>query len=184
MQTQAQLRAIVYNALLADTDLTDIIGDRLYTIGKPTISNTYPLLTYRFFDTSAGYAFNENSAISEDIIFQINAYTEVGDITLHKNDLILIDLVALHRREEFFPEPLKFIPERPSQQGYQKKAFRPFGMGKRTCTGTSMARPEGQFYLSKVFGEFNFEVKQHLDGESHFFTMRPDGKLLVKATPK
>jgi len=109
---------------------------------------------------------------------------DYGDVKINDKDLILIDLVALHRREDLFPNAKSFMPERYSDPDFQKTSYRPFGMGPRMCTGTPMARPEGQIYLSKIFGRFNFEVVQPLEGETHFFTMRPKGRLLVKATPR
>jgi cytochrome P450 len=45
---------------------------------------------------------------------------------------------VLHQDEEFFPDPLKFDPERwidPKEARSLEKAFVPFGKGTRGCVG-------------------------------------------------
>ena len=111
MHTQAQLRATVYNALIGDTALTDIIGDRLYTIAKPTISEAFPLITYSFFDTSAEYAFGGSSARSEDIIFQINAYTDPGKISQMDAIIERIKAVMTGINYRNISSPITFLEE-------------------------------------------------------------------------
>lgn len=83
MQTQNQLRTTVYDALLADTPLTNIIGTRLNWIARPTAQDTYPLLVYKVFDTVGAYSFGDSAlnTISEDFTIQIDAYTDPSDIT-------------------------------------------------------------------------------------------------------
>lgn len=81
MLTQLQLRTEVYNALIADTALTNIIGTRLFWLSRPTSEDTYPLLIYKIFDSPADYAFGLIPAISEEFTFQIDVYTDPNDIT-------------------------------------------------------------------------------------------------------
>ncbi len=113
MQTQAQLRATVYNALLGDTALVTIIGDRLYTLGKNTLSEAtdFPLITFSFFDTSAEYAFGGSSARSEDIIFQLNVYTDPGKI--NQMDAIIERIKAAMTSINYrnISRPIRFLEE-------------------------------------------------------------------------
>jgi cytochrome P450 len=108
---------------------------------------------------------------------------EIEGIPIKKNDLILMDLVGMHRREDLFDDPLEFKPERFEDPNFDKNSFKPFGTGPRACIGSPMAKPEAQVFLSKVFGSVNLEPVEQLEGEEHFFTMRPKGKLLVKVSP-
>ena len=77
MKTEAQLRAEVYSELLANTDLTDVIGNRLYWISRPTLENDFPLVTYSRLDGPSTYAFN-HSVQSEAISFQFDIYVDTG----------------------------------------------------------------------------------------------------------
>jgi cytochrome P450 family 49 subfamily A len=64
---------------------------------------------------------------------------------------------VLSNKEEYFPEPNKFIPERwmKNEEEAQKDIHRfvslPFGYGRRTCLGRRFAEAEMAILLSKVF---------------------------------
>lgn len=109
METQGQIRARIYNALLADTALATIISDRLYWVGKPTITDTFPLLNYSILDTSGGYVFGQNSANSEDYSIQIDVYTEPSDVT--NMDAIIARIKAVMTTQCFreASSPIEFL---------------------------------------------------------------------------
>jgi len=81
MQTQAQLRAEVYNALIANSTLNTLLSGRVYWSSRPTVDNTFPLIVYRIFDSPSDYAFGNSSAISEEYTFQIDLYTSPSEIS-------------------------------------------------------------------------------------------------------
>ncbi|OAP61300.1 hypothetical protein AYL99_03501 [Fonsecaea erecta] len=73
----------------------------------------------------------------------------------------------IHRNEAYFPEPLKFIPERfiPSQTPFPdcklhtpagKDAWRPFEKGPRNCIGQELAMMEAKVVLALVIREVDF----------------------------
>lgn len=63
---------------------------------------------------------------------------------------------VLSNKEEYFPEPNKFIPERwmkneeESQKDIHRFVSLPFGYGRRTCLGRRFAEAEMAILLSKV----------------------------------
>ncbi|KAK6063318.1 P450 monooxygenase AflN 4 [Seiridium cupressi] len=76
----------------------------------------------------------------------------------------------IHRNKRFFPEPLKFVPERfiQSQTPYPdselfteagKDAFRPFEKGPRNCIGQELAMLEGRVILALIAREFDFVLE-------------------------
>jgi cytochrome P450 len=76
----------------------------------------------------------------------------------------------IHRNKRFFPQPLKFIPERfiPSQTPFPdaelftkdgKDAFRPFEKGPRNCIGQELAMLEGRIILALIAREFDFVLE-------------------------
>lgn len=61
------------------------------------------------------------------------------EVTLSKGTIIWIPIYAIHRDPEFFPDPLKFDPERFSEENKHKIptfAYMPFSIGPRNCIGT------------------------------------------------
>jgi cytochrome P450 family 6 len=60
------------------------------------------------------------------------------EFVIKKGQSVLIPILGLHRDEEYWPEPDKFIPERfsPENKGsINQYAYLPFGQGPRNCIG-------------------------------------------------
>ena len=88
MQTQGQMKAAVYNAVISNATINAIISGRMQWLLKPTIAQTFPLMTYQRLDTSGSYVNNSSIQLShEKVDMQIDIYTANGDIikadTLH-----------------------------------------------------------------------------------------------------
>lgn len=82
--------------------------------------------------------------------------TATGNIVKFKpGDQIQVPVVGIHRDEKYFPEPMKFDPERFSDENKRNipaNAFMPFGIGPRMCIGNRFAILEIKallFYLMK-----------------------------------
>ena len=57
--------------------------------------------------------------------------------TIKKGTSIIIPLLAIHRDDKYFPNAMKYDPERflPEIQNYNPVAYLPFGEGPRHCIG-------------------------------------------------
>ena len=84
MKTETQITAEIYNALTTNATLVSLISTRTYWIGRPTVNNTFPLITYAKVDTSSDYAFGL-SVQSEDVVIQIDVYTDPTEISQMDN---------------------------------------------------------------------------------------------------
>lgn len=87
--------------------------------------------------------------------------------------LIFSCSAAVHRLEEFWPEPRKCIPERwivPEGDPLHpyKGAFRPFELGPRNCIGQEMAMLELRIILAMTAREFDFECQFPPDRKAVF----------------
>lgn len=77
---------------------------------------------------------------------QLSEDTQIGDYKIPAGTNVTMQLVALHRSEEFFPDPLNFNPDRfnaDQSAGRSPYAYIPFSTGPRNCMG------EYSFTLSK-----------------------------------
>ena len=109
---------------------------------------------------------------------------DVGDGRIIKKGTdIAICIYAMHRDEDLFPEPLKFDPERFSDENQAKRRpydFIPFSAGPRNCIGQKFALLEIKSTIVKLLGHFKVlpgetELKYNAD-----LTLRPENGLFVK----
>lgn len=60
-----------------------------------------------------------------------------SDLKIEKGTPIIISLLGILRDPEYFPEPMKFFPQRymAGNENYNPTAYIPFGDGPRACIG-------------------------------------------------
>jgi cytochrome P450 family 135 len=77
-----------------------------------------------------------------DIGRKLTAPTEIGGYELSAGSFVLSAIAALHYREDLFPEPYEFRPERFLDGKTDNYAWIPFGGGVRRCIGAAFAEYE------------------------------------------
>ncbi|XP_072402574.1 cytochrome P450 4d2-like [Diabrotica undecimpunctata] len=83
---------------------------------------------------------------------------EYGGHLFQKGMNVMLSTFAMQRCEEYFPEPLKFIPERFEDAKFTNPyIYTPFSAGPRNCIGQKFAMLEVKSTLSKILR--NFELK-------------------------
>jgi unspecific monooxygenase len=80
----------------------------------------------------------------------------IGDLTIAKNDVILMAPWLLHRHEKLWRDPNTFIPSRfmPPAPPPDRFAYLPFGVGARVCIGAHFALVEATLALARIIGAF------------------------------
>ena len=73
MNTVKQLRTEFYDAIT--TGLVGLVSDRVYWINRVTVENTFPLITYQYFETSGEYTMGV-TRVADDVIFQTDIYVD------------------------------------------------------------------------------------------------------------
>lgn len=91
----------------------------------------------------------------------------------------------LHRNPQQWNEPERFMPERfLNSSGPSRYAYMPFGIGARSCLGSSLAQANARIILSTLLNGFRFETSEKappaLDAA---FTLRPRKGILLKVKP-
>jgi cytochrome P450 len=61
----------------------------------------------------------------------------------------------VHRREDLYPEPERFRPERFLERQYQSHEYFPFGGGARTCIGAALAPLEMKLVLAEIIARYD-----------------------------
>ncbi|ETN63769.1 cytochrome P450 [Anopheles darlingi] len=79
-------------------------------------------------------------------------------ITIEKGHTISIPLKSFHLDEKYFPDPLRFDPERfEDPSGINQDAYVPFGTGMRNCIGSRLALMQAKCILFYMLSHYSFE---------------------------
>lgn len=91
-----------------------------------------------------------------------------------------------HRREDLYPQPEQFKPERFIERQYSVYEFVPFGGGNRRCIGYALAMLEMKLVLATLLSHYEFELadKKPVKPERRGVTMTPAGGVRVKLKGK
>jgi cytochrome P450 len=87
-----------------------------------------------------------------DVARKLAAPATVGGYELPAGSFVLPAIGALHYREDIFPEPQEFRPERFLDGRADNYAWIPFGGGVRRCIGAAFAEYEMRIVLREIVG--------------------------------
>jgi cytochrome P450 len=85
-----------------------------------------------------------------DVARKLTAPVEVGGYELPAGTFVLPSIAALHFRDDLYPEPLEFRPERFLDGKADNYAWIPFGGGVRRCIGAAFAQYEMRIVLKAI----------------------------------
>jgi cytochrome P450 len=108
----------------------------------------------------------------------------IGGRALAKGATVMLNIHAMHRRGDYFPDPLRFDPERMTPEAKKarpKGAYLPFGAGPRVCIGNHFALMEAQLAVAAIVGQARIELRSAAPAEPEpLVTLRPRGGLPVR----
>ena len=114
----------------------------------------------------------------------LDAYT-CNDFTAPKGSILLVCMAVLHRREEFFPEPDRFLPNRWLNSTAPKFAYLPFGGGGRLCIGERYAWMEGVLCLANLAQRYRLDLLPGNQVEPlGLLTLRPKHGLRMRVSAR
>ncbi len=91
---------------------------------------------------------------------RIEGQAELGRYALQGPACVMTSVYNIHRHPEFWPDPLRFDPERfgPAHSAERHRlAYVPFGAGSRMCIGNNLAMMEGVL-LAAVGQKYSLEL--------------------------
>jgi cytochrome P450 len=111
----------------------------------------------------------------------------LGGHPIEPGDIILINIVGMHRREEYFPDAYCFDPERFSpeaEKSLPRFAYLPFGAGPRVCIGNHFALMEGHLILAALTQRVRLDLPagwRRVEAMP-LVTLRPRGGMIMRVT--
>jgi cytochrome P450 len=102
---------------------------------------------------------------------------QLGDFFLPAKTTVLLSQFITHRDARFFPDPLRFDPERFTPEAKSRRTkltYFPFGAGARQCIGESFAWVEGVLLLATLAQKWKLRlVPGHRVEPEPLITLRP-----------
>lgn len=97
---------------------------------------------------------------------------------------LMVSIYALHHREDLYPEPKRFRPERFGQRQYTPYEYIPFGGGSRRCLGAALAKLEIKLVIATILSRFQLALSSDRPVRPirRGLTMAPPGNLKMVVT--
>ncbi len=109
------------------------------------------------------------------------AVTLTGGYELKRGTTAFVSALTLHRNPAFYPDPLRFNPDRWIAAEVPPYAYLPFGGGARRCIGEEFAWAEGTLVLAALAKRFRFVLETDRELELQpLVTLRPKGPVPIR----
>jgi unspecific monooxygenase len=101
----------------------------------------------------------------------------IGGHPYEAETILMPSIYLVHYREDLYPEPHQFKPERFFERQYTPAEYLPFGGGNRRCLGYALAQLEMKLVLATVISQVQLalEEKQPVKLQRRGFTLAPAG---------
>src|SRR5271170_1344660 len=113
---------------------------------------------------------------------------QLDDFFLPAKTTVLMSQFVTHRDARFFPDPLRFDPERFTPEAKARRTkltYFPFGAGARQCIGESFAWMEGVLLLATLAQKWKFRlIPGQQIGLAPKITLRLDGPIRMIPEPR
>ncbi|XP_011861462.1 PREDICTED: cytochrome P450 4C1-like, partial [Vollenhovia emeryi] len=92
---------------------------------------------------------------------------KIGDKTILKGANIIVAIFHIHRNDKYWPNPLKFDPERFLREDIKHSQYYiPFSVGSRNCIGMKYAAISTKVILATLIRTFSFKVNKKIKLEN------------------
>lgn len=117
---------------------------------------------------------------------QLKQPFELMGYQLEPGTSLFPSIYLTHQREDIYPEPKKFKPERFIERQFSPYEFLPFGGGNRRCLGYAFALFEMKLVLATIMSQVELELLDHrpLKSARRGFTFTPSGGVKMKVKNK
>lgn len=108
---------------------------------------------------------------------QVLTPVELMGHQLEPGTAVFASIYLTHRREDLYPEPLQFKPERFLERQFSPYEYLPFGGGSRRCIGLALAQLEMKLVLATILRDFDLVLaeKKPVQAKRRGVTIGPAG---------
>ncbi len=110
----------------------------------------------------------------------------LAGIPVAAGSTVVISPYLLHRHPQIWPDPERFDPERfLGEQDRPRRAFLPFGAGRRVCVGAGFAMFEATLLLASITRTHRLDLMHDaMPPTRAAITLRPRGPVAMQRTPR
>ncbi|MDY7016170.1 MAG: cytochrome P450, partial [Cyanobacteriota bacterium] len=91
-------------------------------------------------------------------IRRLNVPLELMNHHLEPGTILVPCIYLVHQREDVYPQPREFKPERFLERQFSPYEYFPFGGGSRRCLGMALAMMEMKLVLATILGQFQLRL--------------------------
>jgi len=101
----------------------------------------------------------------------------IGGYQFDAHTTFMLSIYLLHYREDLYPNPQEFKPERFLERQYSASEYIPFGGGSRRCLGYALALLEMKLVLATVLSNYQLALVDNkpIRVQRRGFTLAPEG---------
>jgi cytochrome P450 family 110 len=88
----------------------------------------------------------------------VESTVEVMGYKLNPGTVLIANIYSTHQREDLYPNPKEFQPERFLEKQFSPYEFLPFGGGSRVCIGATFALFEMKLILATILSRYELEL--------------------------
>jgi len=86
---------------------------------------------------------------------------EIGGYQFEPGAIVMISIYLTHQREDLYPQPKQFIPERFLDRQFSPYEYLPFGGSNRRCIGAAFALFEMKLVLANILSNYDLKLASH-----------------------
>jgi cytochrome P450 len=101
----------------------------------------------------------------------VESTVEVMGYELNPGTILIGNIYSTHQREDLYPTPKEFQPERFLEKQYSPYEFLPFGGGSRVCIGGTFALFEMKLVLASILSRYELELVSQRPERPKYFDL-------------
>lgn len=95
-----------------------------------------------------------------DLYRKLRVPLRIGGRMIPAGTGVVVFVTCIHAREDLFPEPMRFRPERFAERRYTPFEFLPYGAGARRCLGASFAHQALQVVVATILRRWELRLER------------------------
>ena len=110
---------------------------------------------------------------------------EIGGYQFESGAIVVISIYLTHQREDLYPQPKQFIPERFLERQFSPYEYLPFGGSNRRCIGAAFALFEMKLVLANTLSNYDLKLASRpVKPTRRGLTVAPPANMRMVVMPK